>query len=93
MDILVSACLLGVKCRYDGRDNYCDLLDRLRDQHHLIPVCQESYGGLPVPREPSEIRGDRVVSRSGDDVTNQFYRGAEALMRLAEYFNCEFAIL
>lgn len=93
MNILVSACLLGVSCRYDGRDNYCDLLDRLKGRHHLIPVCPESYGGLPIPREPSEIRGERVVSRSGENVTSQFHRGAEALMRLAEYFDCEFAVL
>ena len=93
MNILVSACLLGVKCRYDGRDNYCDVLDRLKERHHLIPICPESYGGLPIPREPSEIRGGRVISRSGEDVTSQFRRGAEALMRLAEYFDCDLAVL
>ncbi len=93
MNILVSACLLGVKCRYDGRDNYCDSLERLKEKHHLIPVCPESYGGLSIPREPSEIQGDRVVSRSGEDVTSQFYRGAESLMCLSRYFDCKTAVL
>ena len=93
MNILVSACLLGVECRYDGGHNYCGAADRLREKHHLIPVCPEVYGGLPVPRVPSEILGDRVVSREGRDVTEEFYRGARAMMHLARYFQCGLAVL
>ena len=60
MNILVSACLLGVSCRYDGDHNYDPSLKRIAEEHHLIPVCPESYGGLPVPRDPAEISKDRV---------------------------------
>lgn len=93
MNILVSTCLLGVDCRYDGKNNYFPLLEKIREEHHLIPVCPESYGGLPVPRDPAEIIDGRVVSRSGKDVTEEFHRGADAMMALAKYYNCDLAIL
>ncbi len=93
MNILVSACLLGVECRYDGGHNYCGAADRLKEKHHLIPVCPEVYGGLPVPRVPSEILKERVISAEGNDVTEEFYRGARAMMHLARYFGCRLAVL
>ena len=69
MNVLVSACLMGFRCRYDGGAQRLECLDDLRERHVLIPVCPEVMGGLPTPREPSEIRDGRVVSRDGQDVT------------------------
>ena len=93
MNILVSACLLGVSCRYDGDHNYDPSLKRIAEEHHLIPVCPESYGGLPVPRDPAEISKDRVLLKSGRDVTEEFQRGARRMMKLTEFFECGLAIL
>ena len=93
MNILVSACLLGISCRYDGDDNYDPSLKRIAKEHHLIPVCPESYGGLPIPREPAEIRGDRILSKSGKDVTGEFHRGARSMMQMTGFFECGLAIL
>ena len=94
-NLLISACLLGAPCKYTGGSNRLseELLDRLRAEYHLIPVCPETAGGLPVPREPSERRGDRVVSISGRDVTAEYRKGAETALRLAERFGCEAALL
>ena len=76
--LLVSACLLGFDCKYSGGNNAleADTLRALREKWALVPVCPETAGGLGVPREPSERRGERVVSRSGRDVTAPFTRGA-----------------
>ena len=93
MNILVSACLLGVCCRYDGKHNYCPELQKIAERHRLIPVCPESYSGLPVPRDPAEIREGRVILKSGRDVTAEFQRGASCMMQLADFFGCEAAIL
>ena len=93
--ILVSACLLGVCCRYDGRGNPCDNVISLleRDDVTLIPVCPEQLGGMPTPRVPSERLGDRVVNRTGEDMTDCFRRGAEETLRIARLYNCQTAIL
>ena len=74
MNILVSACLLGIACKYSGGDNACPaLLQALRQSGHtLIPVCPEVYGGLPTPRPPAERCGDRVLTEAGTDVTAQY---------------------
>ncbi len=93
--ILVSACLLGTGCRYDGKnqDNEAILQLLHREDLRLIPVCPEQLGGLPTPRVPSERRGERVVNRDGDDVTAQFQKGALEALRMAERFGCRCAIL
>lgn len=93
MKIMVSACLLGVSCRYDGGDNAVSQLAVIGQEAELIPVCPEIYGGLPTPREPSERSGDRVVSKSGRDVSEQFAKGAREAVRLAKMLGCEAAIL
>ena len=95
MNILVSACLLGIACKYSGGDNVCPaLLQALRQSGHtLIPVCPEVYGGLPTPRPPAERCGDRVLTEAGADVTAQYRRGAEAALQLARLYNCRAAIL
>lgn len=91
--ILVSACLLGVNCKYSGGNNFCENVAALKDRYGLIPVCPEQLGGLPTPRPPAERQGSRVVNREGTDVTAQYQKGAEEALRLAELFGCEAAIL
>lgn len=93
MNILVSACLLGIRCRYDGNSNDCSALDSLMQHHHLIPVCAEQLGGLPTPRIPAERKGDMVVTRDGREVTEAFTAGAQEVLRLAKKFGCTIAIL
>ena len=92
MRILISACLLGVCCRYDGDSKAYPGIEQLARQHTLVPVCPEQLGGLPTPRPPAERRGDRVVTRSGD-VTEQYRRGAEEALKLCKLFGCEAAVL
>ena len=93
MNVLVSACLMGFRCRYDGGTQRLACLDALRERHVLIPVCPEVMGGLPTPREPSEIRDGRVVSRDGRDVTEAFRRGAREAEKIARTCGCGCALL
>lgn len=95
MRLLVSACLLGAHCRYDGGSNTLpDLdLDALLQAHQCVPVCPEIMGGLPTPRIPAERRGEQVLTRDGRDVTEAFQRGAREALRLAELFRCQGALL
>ena len=92
MKILISACLLGVCCRYDGASKPHPLAAALAEHHTLVPVCPEQLGGLPTPRPPAERRGGKVVTKSGD-VTEQYHRGAEETMKLCKLFGCEAAVL
>lgn len=91
--ILVSACLLGVRCRYDGGSKPQEPLLRLMEKYTLIPVCPEQLGGLSTPRLPSERIADRVVMNDGTDVTEAYRRGAEEALRLARLFGCRLAVL
>ena len=93
MTLLVSACLLGWPCRYDGRCKGRAEVERLRTRHTLIPFCPEIYGGLPTPRPPAERRGDRVVNDRGQDVTAAYERGAREALRLVRHFGCAAAVL
>lgn len=93
--LLISACLLGFCCKYDGGANTLDAatLAALRERYALVPVCPETAGGLPIPREPSERQGSAVRSRSGADVTAFYACGAETALRLALRFGCRKALL
>ncbi len=91
--ILVSACLLGICCRYDGDSKPNADAIKLRERFILIPVCPEVDGGLPTPRTPSERVGDRVLMRDGKDVTENYRAGAEAALDLAQRFGCVAALL
>src|SRR3989338_7283798 len=90
---LCSACLLGIKCRYDGKSELNKKAIALSRKEALIPICPEQLGGLPTPREPAELRGNKVVTRSGKDVTGNFAIGAEQVLRLARLFGIKEAIL
>jgi len=91
--LLVSACLLGTCCKYSGGDNLCPAVLALSKSHQLLPVCPEQLGGLPTPRPPAEIRGDRIINREGGDVTEAFLRGARETLALAERLCCKGAVL
>lgn len=93
MRILVSACLLGVSCRYDGKSKPHPAVLALQGQHQLIPVCGEIFGGLPTPRTPAERVGDRVLTEDGRDVTQEYHRGAEEVLALASRLDCKVALL
>ena len=81
--LLISACLLGVNCKYSGGNNSHPLAERLKGRFELVPICPEQLGGLPTPRAPSERMGDRVVTRDGGDVTEQFRLGAARALEIA----------
>ena len=91
--ILISACLLGEKCRYDGRSKSNLEALRLGAKYELVPVCPEVLGGLPTPRKPSEINGERVVMVDGTDVTCQYRAGAEKALKIAFENGCTTAVL
>ena len=91
--LLVSACLLGAPCRYDGKSKPLAGIERLREMYELVPVCPEQEGGLPTPRTPSERRGEAVVMQDGTDVTAQYRRGAEAALALCWREGCAAALL
>lgn len=91
--ILVSACLLGVACRYDGCSKPNQGVIEAISKCSYIPVCPEELGGLPTPRKPSEIVGDRILMVDGTDVTREYKRGAELALKKALENGCEIAIL
>lgn len=93
MKILVSACLLGCRCRYDGAEKAHPGVLELKETHTLIPVCPEQLGGLPTPRVPAERQGERVVTKAGGNVTAQYRRGAEEALRICRLFGCDCALL
>ena len=84
MKIMVSACLLGENCKYNGGNNRNEELLRLISGHELIPVCPEVMGGLPVPRTPAEIVDGTVMNRAGKSVDREFWEGAQKVLMLAE---------
>ncbi|MBS3762822.1 MAG: DUF523 domain-containing protein [Planctomycetes bacterium] len=101
--MLVSACLLGLRTRYDGEDSRREEIVELAEDHCLIPFCPEQLGGLSTPRIPAEIdKGDgatvlqgkaRVVREDSVDVTEQFLRGAREAARLAELIGARKAVM
>ena len=93
MTVLVSACLLGCPCRYDGKSKPCEAVLALMDKHTLIPVCPEQMGGLATPRPPAECKAGGVFTETGTDVTAQYRRGAEEALHLARLYGCTHAIL
>lgn len=93
MNILVSACLLGVSCRYDGTGKYYRELTPYMKTHHLIPVCPEIFGGMPTPRDPAEQKDGLVITSKGENVTKEFQKGALEVLKLGKLYDCKLAIL
>lgn len=92
--ILISACLLGVPCRYDGASKPVGNLAELEAHYRLVPVCPEVLGGLPTPRPASEIQPDDSVRNcAGQDVTAQYRAGAARALAIAQKEGCRVAIL
>ncbi len=92
--ILVSACLLGINCRYDGKRirRIPNKIRRLR-KSGLIPVCPEQLGGLPTPRPKNYSFGKRVRNEKGEDVTKNFIKGAKEVVKIAKMFKVKVAYL
>jgi len=90
---IVSACLAGIKCRWDGESKPCQKVVDLVKEGKAIPVCPEQLGGLTTPRIPAEQRGKKVFTKDGKDVTSQFDRGAEETLKIARLSGCKEAIL
>lgn len=91
--LLISACLLGVSCRYDGKSKPLGNVEKLMKKYELIPVCAEIFGGLPTPRTPAEIVGEKVLTADGKDVTAEYLKGAREVLRLGKLFGCKKALL
>ena len=91
--ILVSQCLTGDCCRWDGGNNLVPAIRELAGRGIAIPVCPEQLGGLPTPRRPSEIRGGRVVMNDGTDVTAAFQAGAERALAIGLENGCACAVI
>lgn len=96
-EVLVSACLLGTPCRFDGRSKPCDLAIALRERFRVVPICPELAAGLPIPRTPSErdmaAGSGRVVSSEGEDRTEAFAAGVRATVHVAQRHRAQVAVL
>ena len=93
--LLISMCLLGEPCRYDGKSLPMSgaVIERLKEKYILVPVCPEQEGGLPTPRIPAERKGEKVVRRDGVDVTAEYARGAETALSLCRKHNISIALM
>ena len=91
--LLVSACLLGENCKYNGGNNQNDAVTDLKNDFEIVAVCPEYFGGLPIPRVPSEIVNGRAVSKNGEDLHAQFERGARKTLYIAEESGAKYAVL
>lgn len=93
MKVLVSACLLGVNCKYNGGNNRSQAVEEFIKGHEVIPVCPEVMGGLSTPRLPSEISNGIVTDRSGKNVDSEFRKGALAALEIAVKEQVDLAVL
>jgi uncharacterized protein YbbK (DUF523 family) len=91
--IIVSACLAGVACWYDGDSKPCEAVIKLVAEGKAVPLCPEQLGGLPTPRAPAEIIGSKVIRKDSVDVTEAFHRGAQEALKVARLIGAKSAIL
>jgi len=101
--ILISACLLGVNCKYDGKNNLKEEIIKHFNKKKIVPVCPEQLGGLATPRLPAEIKGGdgadvlngqaSVITVDGVDVTEEFIRGANETLKILKSLGITEAIL
>lgn len=93
MNIIVSGCLLGINCKYNGKNNRTPDVIKLGEKYNLIPVCPEQLGGAPTPRLCHEIFEGRVINSKGADCTHVFEKGAQEVLKIAKENNVEVAVL
>jgi uncharacterized protein YbbK (DUF523 family) len=93
IEYVVSACLAGCKCRYDGKDNLCPKVKQLVEEGRAITVCPEVMGGMTTPRIPSERKDDKVINSIGEDNTAYFVKGVEKSIEIVKEHNIKKAIL
>lgn len=101
--ILVSSCLAGVECRYDGRHSYIDKINQLVEEQKAIIVCPELLGGFQTPREPAEINGGTgedvlngnavILTKSGENVTDLYIKGAYKTLEIAREIQADTVVL
>lgn len=104
--VLISACFLGIPCRWHGRRAPVreDLLRRLKERYVLVPVCPEQLGGMPTPRSSETLGGGtgaqvlddglRIIApETGRDVTHHYLRGAECTVEIAEIVGARIAYM
>ena len=91
--LLISSCLLGNNVKYNGKNNYIDGIEALKEKYDLIIICPEVMGGLPIPRIPSEIINNNVFNKEGINVTNEFEKGANIALELVKKHNIKKALL
>lgn len=91
--ILVSACLAGINCKYNGKNNENEKIIELIKEKDVILICPEQLGGLKTPRTPAEIKNNKVINKEGIDVTEEYQKGAQEVLKIAQKFNIKTAIL
>ena len=93
--VLISACLAGINCKFNGENNLLNsgILDEISKKYHLLFICPEVFGGLSTPREPAEMKGGLVVTKTAKDVSENFKFGAEICLKIAKLNGCKKAIL
>ena len=92
-NLLVPACLLGENTKYNGKNNYIPLIEKIKERYNIITICPEVMGGLSIPRDPSEIINDKIINKKMKDVTEEYNRGAQLALNLALRYNCKKALL
>lgn len=92
-EYVVSACLAGFKCRFDGESRPCPAVVKLYEEGRALPVCPESLSGLKAPRAPVEWKNGRAINRDGEDKTEYFERGAQKALDKALASRCKRAIV
>jgi len=93
MVIIVSACLAGIRSRFDGTSSPCEKVMDLVSKGEAIPLCPEQLGGLPTPRAAAERVDDKVFTEQGEDLTEKYRLGAKEVLRIARLVGCKKAIL
>ena len=93
MKVLVSACLLGENCKYNGTNNYNDIIVEFIRGHEVMAVCPEVLGGLSVPRKPAEIVDGMIMTEEGISVNKEFHEGAALALKQALNGKIDMAIL
>lgn len=91
--LLISSCLLGNNVKYNGKNNYIEGIEALKDYYDLIIICPEVMGGLPIPRIPSERKDNKVINKEGIDVTLEFTKGKDIALELLKKHNIKYALL